>query len=47
VPVIGMTGRARSDDEAAARVAGMDAYLVKPVSPGKLAETLVSLTSRG
>jgi CheY-like chemotaxis protein len=40
VPVIGISGRARSDDEQAARDAGMNAYLVKPVSPSKLAETL-------
>ncbi len=46
VPVIGISGRARSDDEAAARAAGMDVYLVKPVSPGKLAETLAALTAR-
>ena len=46
VPVIGISGRARSDDEAAAREAGMNAYLVKPVSPAKLAETLAALTTR-
>ena len=46
VPVIGISGRARSDDEQAAREAGMNAYLVKPVSPGKLAETLNALTAR-
>ena len=46
VPVIGISGRARSDDEQAARDAGMNAYLVKPVSPSKLAETLATLTAR-
>jgi len=46
VPVIGISGRARSEDEQAARAAGMDVYLVKPVSPGKLAETLAALTAR-
>ena len=40
VPVIGISGRARSDDEQAARAAGMNAYLVKPISPSKLAEVL-------
>jgi CheY-like chemotaxis protein len=45
VPVIGVSGRARSDDEDAARAAGMNAYLVKPVSPGKLAEVLALLPS--
>ena len=43
VPVIGISGRARSDDEQAAREAGMNAYLVKPVSPGKLSEMLGAL----
>jgi CheY-like chemotaxis protein len=46
VPVIGISGRARSDDEAAAHEAGMNTYLVKPVSPGKLAETLDALMAR-
>jgi len=45
VPVIGVSGRARSDDEDAARAAGMNAYLVKPVSPRKLAEVLALLPS--
>ncbi|MGN6572197.1 MAG: ATP-binding protein [Pseudolabrys sp.] len=45
VPVIGISGRARSDDEQAARGAGMNAYLVKPVSPGKLSEVLALLPS--
>ena len=47
VPVIGISGRARSDDEEAARAAGMNAYLVKPVSPGKLAGVLSTLSSPG
>jgi CheY-like chemotaxis protein len=45
VPVIGISGRARSDDEQAARGAGMNAYLVKPVSPSKLAEALASFST--
>jgi CheY-like chemotaxis protein len=40
VPVIGISGRTRSDDEQAARAAGMDDYLTKPVSPARLAEAL-------
>ena len=47
VPVIGVSGRARSDDQEAARVAGMNAYLVKPVGPSKLAEALSNLSSPG
>lgn len=47
VPVIGISGRARSDDEQAARAAGMNAYLVKPVSPSKLVEALSALSSPG
>jgi CheY-like chemotaxis protein len=47
VPVIGVSGRARSDDEQAARAAGMNRYLMKPVSPAKLAETLSALSSPG
>jgi CheY-like chemotaxis protein len=41
VPVVGVSGHA--GDEAAARAAGMNAYLVKPVSPSALAETLARL----
>ena len=37
VPVIGISGRGDSGDEAAARAAGMNFYFSKPVSPGKLA----------
>ena len=40
VAVIGISGRGEPRDEAAARAAGMNAYLVKPVSPAILAETL-------
>jgi CheY-like chemotaxis protein len=45
VPVIGISGRARRADEDAARAAGMNAYLVKPVSLSKLAEALAALPS--
>ncbi|WP_137046235.1 ATP-binding protein [Pseudolabrys sp. FHR47] len=44
VPVIGISGRDSPDDERAARDAGMNFYLTKPVSPSKLAEAL-SLTA--
>jgi CheY-like chemotaxis protein len=39
--IIGISGRA--GDEAAARAAGMNAYLVKPVSPKMLSELLESV----
>jgi two-component system, sensor histidine kinase len=44
VPVIGISGRGGSADEAAARAAGMNFYFSKPVSPGKLAQALASIT---
>jgi two-component system, sensor histidine kinase len=40
VPVIGTSGRSEPADIAAARAAGMQAYLTKPLSPRMLAETL-------
>jgi two-component system, sensor histidine kinase len=43
VPVIGISGRGASADEAAARAAGMNFYFSKPVSPGKLAAALATL----
>lgn len=39
-PVIGISAHATADNEARAREAGMNAYLVKPVSPQVLAEAL-------
>ena len=44
VPVIGISGRSESSDEAAARAAGMNYYFTKPVGPGKLAQTLAALS---
>ena len=44
IAIIGVSGR--SDDEAAARVAGADAFLVKPVSPRALAIALLEVTRR-
>ena len=43
VPVICISGRAGSGEEADARAAGMNFYLVKPVSPGKLAHVLAAI----
>ncbi len=45
IPVIGVSGR--GEDEAAARTAGADAFLVKPVSPRALATALLEATRRG
>jgi two-component system, sensor histidine kinase len=42
--IIGVSGR--SDDEAASRAAGADAFLVKPVSPRALATALLEATRR-
>jgi CheY-like chemotaxis protein len=44
IAIIGVSGR--SEDEAAARVAGADAFLVKPVSPRALAIALLEVTRR-
>lgn len=44
IPIIGVSGR--NDDEAAARGAGADAFLVKPVSPRALATALLEATRR-
>jgi CheY-like chemotaxis protein len=45
IAIIGISGR--GDDEAAARAAGADAFLVKPVSPRALATALLEGTRRG
>jgi CheY-like chemotaxis protein len=44
IAIIGVSGR--GDDEAAARVAGADAFLVKPVSPRALATALLEVRRR-
>jgi CheY-like chemotaxis protein len=44
IAIIGLSGR--GDDEAAARAAGADAFLVKPVSPRALATALLEATRR-
>jgi CheY-like chemotaxis protein len=46
VVLIGISGRANAADEAAGRAAGMDGYLVKPISPAALTRLLVSLCAR-
>jgi CheY-like chemotaxis protein/nitrogen-specific signal transduction histidine kinase len=44
IAIIGVSGR--SEDETAARMAGADAFLVKPVSPRTLATALLEVTRR-
>jgi len=44
IPIIGVSGR--GEDEAASRAAGVDAFLVKPVSPRALATALLEATRR-
>ena len=46
IPIIGISGHSHAGDEAAGRAAGMDAYLIKPLSPSTLAPILASLTTR-
>ncbi len=46
VPVIGISGRTESGDEAAAHAAGMNFYFTKPVSPGRLAQALAVCSVR-
>jgi CheY-like chemotaxis protein len=43
VPVIGLSGHSERGDEQAALAAGMNVYLVKPVSPGKLSRILAGV----
>jgi CheY-like chemotaxis protein/nitrogen-specific signal transduction histidine kinase len=45
VPIIGISGRSELRDAAAARDAGMNAFMVKPVSPAALAETIAALAA--
>jgi two-component system, sensor histidine kinase len=46
VVLIGISGRGNAADEAAGRAAGMDGYLVKPISPAGLTRLLLSLATR-
>ena len=45
-PIIGISGRSEPGNEAAARSAGMDAYLRKPISPSALSEAIAALLSK-
>jgi two-component system, sensor histidine kinase len=45
-PIVGITGRSEGGDETAARAAGMDAYLRKPISPSALAEAIAAVLPR-
>jgi CheY-like chemotaxis protein/nitrogen-specific signal transduction histidine kinase len=44
LPIIGLSARTEPETEKNARAAGMNAYLVKPVSPAKLADVLATVT---
>jgi two-component system, sensor histidine kinase len=44
-PIIGTSGRTTSGDEAAARAAGMNAYLHKPLSPSALSEAIAAVSA--
>jgi len=39
-PIVGISGRSENGDEDAARAAGMDSYLRKPISPSTLSEAI-------
>jgi two-component system cell cycle response regulator DivK len=43
VPIVGISGRTDARDEEAARAAGMNAFLGKPVSPAALAQAVGKL----
>jgi two-component system, sensor histidine kinase len=45
IPIIGISGRTEAGDEDAARAAGMNFYLRKPISPSGLNEALASVTA--
>ena len=42
-PIIGISGRSEDGDEQAARAAGMDSYLRKPISPSALSEAIAAV----
>jgi CheY-like chemotaxis protein/nitrogen-specific signal transduction histidine kinase len=44
-PIVGLSGRSEPGEEATARAAGMNDYLVKPVSPSALAAALAKAAS--
>lgn len=43
IPIVAMTSNAYPEDQRAAKKAGMDGYLVKPVDTGKMLETIAKL----
>jgi CheY-like chemotaxis protein len=45
IPVIGVSGRSSTDEEARAHAAGMNGYLSKPISPSKLDAYLSALAA--
>jgi CheY-like chemotaxis protein len=45
-PVVGVSGRSEAGDEAAARAAGMNGYLRKPISPSALAAAIAAAMPR-
>jgi CheY-like chemotaxis protein len=40
VPIVALTANASTDDREACRMAGMDAFLVKPIDRERLAESI-------
>ena len=42
-PIVGISGRTEIGDEEAARAAGMDSYLHKPISPSALSESIAAV----
>jgi CheY-like chemotaxis protein/nitrogen-specific signal transduction histidine kinase len=42
-PIVGISGRTENGDEEAARAAGMESYLRKPVSPSALSEAIAAV----
>ena len=42
-PIVAVSGHSNSGEEQAARAAGMNVYLIKPVSPRKLAQVLADV----
>jgi len=45
-PIVGISGRGGPGDEDAARAAGMNYYLRKPVSPSALSEAIAAVTAK-
>ncbi len=45
-PIIGISGRTEAGDEVAARAAGMNSYLRKPISPSALADAIAAVLRR-